>query len=190
MTDPANPYVGRGLILTPNELELVAGGLTLLAERASQQGHRDVRNDVVKFMVRLKQIEHAGEGMTPETSERYGRRIAKAMETANPEAISRGVADLLAVSIRLDPDPADKIGVMLSELVRNSVGHTAKARCVEWFNQLILTFDEAAAAWDTEGWPTPQQTLEWVTAVVRRGAENLEAGHDPWGDEEPEGEPS
>ena len=187
--DPTNPYVGRGLILTHHEFELVSAGLTMFAEKASEQGQRDVRNDIVKFMVRLKQIEHAGEGMTPETSERFGRRIAKAMETANADALSRGVADLMAAMIRLDPDPAEKIGIMLSEMVRNGVGETARARCVEWFNQLILTIEGASAAWDTEGWPTPQQSLEWVTSVVRGGTENLEAGHEPWFDDE-DGEPS
>lgn len=187
-TDPTNPYVGRGLLLQPHEYDLVSMGLTMLAEQALEKGQRDVRNQVVKFMVRLKQIQHAGEGMTPETAERFGKRIAKAMESGNPDAISRGVADLLAASLRLDADPAEKIGEMLAELVRSSVAYTARMRCTEWFNQIVLTIDEAVADWDNEGWPKSQDVASWIADVVRRGSENLHAGHEPFAEapEDPE----
>lgn len=183
---PDNPYIDRGVVMSEEEHQLVSVGLTALAESASQKGDPSLHNKCVKLIVRLKQCVHAGEGLTPEVAERYGRRIARAIELGNGAAVERGVADLMAASLRLDPDPAEKVGVMLSQLARTSAAETAKANCIAWLKRLVEILGETNNEFARDGFPSGKVVLEWVIEVVGAGLDDVRAGHAPWSEAAPE----
>lgn len=187
MTNGKNPYIERGLVLSPDEYNLASGALTLLADHADANSHPEVRGHCVKLIVRMKHIVHAGEGMTPEVTERYGRRIAKAVELGKPEAIERGVADLLAASLRLDADPAEKIGLMLAQLCGQSVQSLSRQITQTTLTELDRILADAGTDWERDGWPTPAEILAWLRELVSLGAQNVAEGHDPWVGDDSEG---
>jgi len=187
-----NPYVGRGLILTTNEYELASQALTMLGEIAEKENEHLVKRRCHQLIHRMTQVMHAGEGMTPESAQRYGARIANAMQAAavgHPEAdteLVQAVGMLIAASVRLDADPADKIGLMLSQLVRTASHEGSRVVAVMFLRDLTGILEDAHAGWTADGWPAPVETLQWVSEVVKTGVDNIEAGLDPWsqGDDE------
>ena len=188
-----SPYVGRGLILTAHEYELATQALTMLGEIAEKQNEHRAKQQCHQLIHRMTQVVHAGEGLTPEAAQRYGTRIAKAMESAaadlpgSDNELVQAVGMLIAASVRLDADPADKIGLMLSQLVRNASHEGSRVVAVVFLRELCGILDDAKAGWTSEGWPTPEETMQWIAAVVRTGVDNIAAGLDPWtqGDPEP-----
>lgn len=168
-----NPYIDRGLVLNQTEYDLISHALTTLATLAEQNNEVQFQNRCVRLIVRIKQIPIAGDGLNKDIAERYGRRIAEAMESGNAALVGRGVADLLAASLRLDADPADKIGVMLSDMVRASSAETGKVLILQWFTDLQGVLAAAIEGWDESGWPTPKETLEWTVELIKAGAENV-----------------
>ena len=177
-----NPYVNRGIVLTPEDFNLASTGLTVMAAQADKENHPEISARCVKLIVRLQGCQFAGAGMTPEAAERYHRRIYNAMQTGNPEAISRGLTDLIAAMIRIDADPAEKIGEMLSELTRVSIAATTQAKVVEWLDELSKTLADASAEWASGEWPSAADVMQWVTDTVSAGVVNVRNGHAPWVD--------
>jgi hypothetical protein len=177
----ANPYVERGLILSPSEYDLITGALTELAEKADRENAPQIRPACIKLIVRMKQIVHAGEGMTPEVAERYGRRIVKSMEDGDPVAISRNVGDMLAASLRLEADPADKIGEMLANLASTTAAEMGRAAVTISLQQLGQVLAESKDAWAKAGWTvTAEEVVTWATDLVSLGAQNVADGFPPW----------
>ena len=110
---------------------------------------------------------------------------AAADRPGSDNELVQAVGMLIAASVRLDPDPADKIGLMLSQLVRNASHEGSRIVAVVFLRELCGILDDAKTGWAAEGWPTPEETMQWIVDVVRTGVDNIEAGADPWTQGEP-----
>jgi len=188
-----NPYVGRGLILSEIEYELCTQALTVLGELSEKQGEPRIKVRCHQLMHQMTGVVHAGEGLSPEQAQRYGQRILNAMQAAATgrvgaeEELIQAVGMLIAASVRIEADPADKIGLMLSQFVRSAAEQGSRVIAVAFMREMAAILGDAETEWKAADWPvTPAEVHEWIASVLATGIENIEAGREPWAqDDEP-----
>jgi hypothetical protein len=115
MSEHDNPIIRQGLLLTEAEYEVVLNALTAVATAAEAKGEKRYFSMLKSVCVRLKQHTFAGDGVPPSIDEAHRRHIAKAISKRDPDALRRHTAALLAVHMRMSPDPASSVATIVFE---------------------------------------------------------------------------
>lgn len=183
-----NPMAERGFKLGPKDFELITRGLTLLGEAAKQHGEPQYEKHCANLIARLAENVHAGEGMNPAQIQAHGRRIEQALrgvaagEAGADEAVVRAVGTMLASMVRLEADPAFKVGMTCSQLVQAGTIETGKAMALAALSSFQALLQSAQADWTAEGWSaagTPE-VVQWILDMLSIGIDNVREGHAPW----------
>jgi len=175
-------YADRGLFLSGNEYDWITTGLVDLIEKINRVRPTEGRQvgAIQRLMVRLKQITMAGQGMTHEIAERYTARIRNAMHDGKTEKISPAIAALLEAGLRLDPDPAQFVSILLAKQSDDMIEWKSRVRVHQWFGDLLAVLDDAERGWELTQYPLGKAMLAWIREVIEAGRVDVEQGHVPW----------
>jgi hypothetical protein len=183
MTKPPTPTVNeiveRGFVPSVEEYDLIAHVLVNAANAAKEQGHAEIRVRLRAILGRLSQVVQAPQGLRPDQIDRYRARAREGLEQRDSAKLAGGIQDLIAATLRTDPDPAEKIAGYLLQLV----GDLLSAHRASDFSVLERLEQEIAAArtdWDRDGWPTIGAVFQWLAEVIEIGQSDLAAGREPW----------
>jgi hypothetical protein len=177
-TKPVNPIVEQGLLLTPEEYEVVSAGLFALAQQA--QGRKGAKHVhlgqlLQGVLVRLQNAQCQGNGLPDEILKLFDQRIAAAYETGSIEPLARAIRDLIAATFRADADAAHKVAQYLLKLL-DRARRTSNATLLDEFSAQL---EDAKREWtDNKDWPSAQDVTVWVVQTLDGAAANLRDGFD------------
>lgn len=182
-TPVVNEIVERGFVPSPEEYQLLSNMLAQFEQAAKQEGNRDLRLMIRAVLGRLSQVVQAPGGLRPEQIENYRARAREGLEQRDSNKLVGGIQDLIAATLRTDPDPAEKIAVYLLQLVGDlMMAHRSSDYAV--LERLSGELDASRSEWDASGWPTTQDVIQWLVEIIEIGKDNLAGGRDPWPSEE------
>lgn len=182
-----NPYQVVGTRFTKDEHELLEMGLTGVATAADQHGDTAVKQRCMDLMERLRQYVVAGEGMSQEMAESFGKKINRAMLEQNEKALIVTLRKWIASLIRLDPDPAKTVANHVTRFMLMIAGQSHVQS-----GGFILRLVEKKLLALKKRYPDglPPELLDYLLTWVEHGKENLENGQDAWAGDEDLREPS
>lgn len=180
---PTNPIIERGLVLSPPEYELISKILTGCAQESDKRGHPQVRQRIMAVVGRMRHAVQAGQGLSPEQAARYQKDLHEAFRTGDQYKLGEVVENLIATTLRLEPDPAGTVAAYLMQMLGQVIGGHARVSVVV-LEQLDKQLGDADTDWNaTDKWPKPKALLQWVRDLIDVGVQNLKMARDPWPEE-------
>ena len=114
MSDTEAPERPDGMVVSPDEYDLISRPLVAMAEEARKHGQTDAYTGIKKFVVRMKQAVFAGEGVPDDTMERLTAAVEKALCSNDLEHARVSISAMLAAVVRMDPNPGHTIALHLA----------------------------------------------------------------------------
>lgn len=178
-----------GLRISQDEYAVVNEAIKAVAGQAKAHGRPEIYGALKQFAVRLRQAVFAGEGVPEETMMALSERITAAFAEGDFEAAKIGIRAMLAAVIRMDPDPAHVIAMVLAPsfmqpaLNMSEAGHQIAAETMKRFGTRLAT---EKAAFAQTGWVSGEETFDYVAQLVNFCAEELGEARDPFAEANPE----
>lgn len=178
-----NEIVERGFVPSPEEYEFISAAIMISAEAAAKSGQPHVRTRLRGILGRLSHVVQAPGGLKPEQIQRFRTRAEAGLRERDSAKLAGGVQDLIAATLRTDPDPADKVAFYLLQLVAELMAEHRNMG-VALLQRLDGELAGAQTAWNETGWPPTREAVGWIRAAIEVGIENLQADRDPWPSDE------
>lgn len=173
-----NPIAEQGLLLNPREYDVLSKVVAAFAEQ-SKTSDPAISRTLIRVLGRMGQAQQAPAGLRDDQLKHYESVIHDAFARHDERALTCGVENLIAATVRTDADPAQKVARYLLELVALLLTAQAKHGSAT-LRRMQAMLDEAIAAWGADGWPDAKGVAAWIRDLLTVGADNLDEGEDPW----------
>lgn len=180
-----NPYVGRGIIFTPEEYGMFENVLVQVVQNAEKFNRPEMKKLALDLMPRLQQAVHAGEGLSERAKKKYDGMLVDAFSQGNFEKFTEVLDAFIQSAARLEADPAKACASILvsalAQLVQaQGVQTTADVLLAPVIAKLDTTAKEVAEGWS----PTAADLLKYLRDWVDYGRQNAIEGLPPWPSED------
>lgn len=183
------------LTVSREQYEFLSEALLAMAGQAKQHGAEQAAAVIERFVIKLRDTIHDGEGVPTEKRQRFKDAIQRALASGDVQAAHKAIWALLDATIRMDPDPAQTIASEISPMMLTVAAAGAAMEHVSIATQVLRAFEmrlEAEeAAFERSGWPDSAAVMEYVRNLATFCAEEIEHGIDPFSEsdaDEPEEE--
>lgn len=184
----SNPIAERGMFFSAQEHELVSNALAAMVQQAREHGRGDFADALMSVLVKMKQHVMAGQEIPPDMALRFGKRLQKALQSQDDDAVRAAIVDMSAAMLRMDPDPAQRI----AELVVSLFATSSAAQRIADLQTIIRRLAHEREAFEQDGWPGDDGTAgagarevyDWTRQLLEGALENAQEGRALFPDEE------
>ena len=194
-TPSKNPFVERGVVLSPKDYEILRMGVMAVASEAERQAERattteekqasiGVKAHAIDVLERLQQYQFAGD---PDGFEyimkKFEERIERVLkENRTEDALARALGESIAAMLRVHPDPARAVAAKVLDLS----GKLASASEMQNVGPAILRpllgrlRGERDMYKEKSWWPATVDYLDYVVALLEDWSVKVSQGKKPW----------
>lgn len=186
-----NPYIERGIVPSEREMEILLEALGGVARFFESKGMKDDQALAVDMIRRYQQVANAGTGLTDDVLMRYHKRIFTALRQGNMPAFKQAYGDMFATAIRLAPDPAEQVGMLLTQIVLTVQATKALEMAAgPLLGRVKIEIDACREDIAAERWDPDQDVLAYLSEWLEVGYGNAVRGLEPWPDGDTPADPS
>ena len=181
----AHPLLG--LRVTKDEYTIVNQACMAVAKEARARGAEPIYKALKQFGVRLRQAVFVGEGVPDETMAALSSEIEAAFAEANFDRARIAIRAMLAAVIRMDPDPAHVIALVLAPHFMKpfaDLDSAGAAVASETMKRFAERLDKERAMFESTKWCSGEEMLAYVRNLSSFCAEELASGRDPFAEPE------